>query len=169
VDGVFTDNTTEEINRYQARAGLEVNGFLNSNTWPSLIEEVSPLLAGSTGRPVQALQDTLTVNGYQVEITGEYDAATQEALSRFQSDRGATEVSGMEADQQTWHLLTTQCNSSLPGHYWFDAGIKQHCKRIMHISGEINCFDHLTRMATRQHIHGHFPVSSEAPLRVCGD
>ena len=123
VDGVFTDNTTEEINRFQTQAGLEVNGFLNSNTWPSLVGEVSPLLVGATGRPVQALQDTLSVNGYVVEISGVYDAATQEALSKFQSDRGASVMTGEEVDQQTWHLLTTQCNSSLPGHYWFDAGV----------------------------------------------
>jgi hypothetical protein len=124
VDGVFTDTTTDEISRFQAQSGLEVNGYLNSDTWPSLVGEVSPLLFGATGRPVEALQDTLSVNGYSVEISGEYDAATQEALSRFQSDRGASVTTGQQADDQTWHLLTTQCNSSLPGHYWFDAGMR---------------------------------------------
>ena len=122
VDGIFTDETTDQISRYQAQAGLEVNGYLNSNTWPSLVEEVSPLLLGATGRPVEALQDTLTVNGYPVSISGVFDDMTKDALASFQVDRGASVVNGEEVDEQTWHLLATQCNISLPGHYWFDAG-----------------------------------------------
>jgi hypothetical protein len=122
VDGVFSDLTTEEINKYQAQVGLEVNGYLNGNTWPSLVGEVSPLVVGASGLPVQALQDSLTANGYTVEVTGQYDEATKTALGKFQVDRGASIVSGEEVDDQTWHLLTTECNITTPGHYWFDAG-----------------------------------------------
>jgi len=122
VDGVFTDHTTDEINHYQAQTGLEVNGYLNSKTWPSLVGEVSPLLMGAEGLPVQALQDSLTANGYTVEVTGQYDEATRDALKSFQVNRGDSVVTGEEVTDQTWHLLTTQCNISTPGHYWFDAG-----------------------------------------------
>lgn len=125
VDGIFTDSTTDQIERYQAQVGLEVNGYLNSETWPSLVGEVTPLLVGASGRPVEALQDTLTVNGYPLEISGIFDDVTEDALSRFQTDRGASKVDGKEVDEQSWHLLTTQCNSTLPGHYWFDAGWPQ--------------------------------------------
>ena len=140
VDGVFSDSTTDEISKYQTQAGLVVNGYLNSDTWPTLVSEsgVSPLVVGASGRPVQALQDTLSVSGYPVGISGQYDEATQAALSRFQTDRGASVVSGEEVDEQTWHLLTSQCNSSLPGHYWFDAGRCVCARRCVRLLGLYN-------------------------------
>ncbi|CAE7662910.1 unnamed protein product, partial [Symbiodinium microadriaticum] len=125
-DGVFTDKTTADIEKFQSMAGLPVNGYLNIDTWPSLTAVSSPLTyPSSSGTPVMALQDALSANGYEVAISGEYGDDTVEALARFQSDRGATVTSGMTVDDQTWHLLTTQCNVSMPGYYWFDAGWPQ--------------------------------------------
>lgn len=125
IDGVFTDQTTQDIESFQSLAGLEVDGYLNIDTWPSLTATVTPLTIGSTGLPVMALQDTLTANGFPVAISGDFDAATQTALAQFQSDRGASLTSGEEVDAQTWHLLTTMCNVTIPGHYWVDIGWPQ--------------------------------------------
>ena len=111
--------------RYQELAGLPVNGYLNIDTWPSLTDEVTPLLFGSSGRPVMALQDSLGANGFEIPITGTYDDETASALADFQVARGATVTTGQEVDDQSWHLLTTQCNISMPGHFWFDAGWPQ--------------------------------------------
>lgn len=124
-DGVFTSDTTDEISRFQEQAGLPVNGYLNIDTWPSLTAVVTPLLAGANGTAVYALQDSLTANGFAVPLTGYFDDVTVSALSSFQLDRGASATSGTTVDEQSWHLLTTQCNSSLPGYYWFDAGWPQ--------------------------------------------
>jgi peptidoglycan hydrolase-like protein with peptidoglycan-binding domain len=126
VDGVFTDVTTQQINDFQAAVGLEINGYLNIDTWPSLVATVSPLYAGATGVPVQALQDVLNASGFFVPITGVYDSVTAAALSSFQTQRGASITDGSVTDDQTWHLLTTQCNSSSTGGaFWFDAGWPQ--------------------------------------------
>lgn len=111
--------------RYQELAGLPVNGYLNIDTWPSLTGEATPLSAGASGSPVLALQDALGANGFAVPISGDFDDATTTALAAFQVDRGATVNTGLEVDAQTWHLLATQCNISMPGHFWFDAGWPQ--------------------------------------------
>lgn len=124
-DGVFTSETTDQISRYQDQAGLPINGYLNIDTWPSLTGTVTPLSAGANGRPVMALQDALNANGFATTINGVYDDATVSAVSEFQTARGASLTTGDIVDDQTWHLLTTQCNISLPGHYWFDAGWPQ--------------------------------------------
>jgi peptidoglycan hydrolase-like protein with peptidoglycan-binding domain len=125
-DGIFTSQTTADIESFQAQEGLVVNGYLNIDTWPSLIALASPLTyPSSSGIPITAVQDALCANGYNVPVSGIYDSTTADALSKFQNDRGASVVSGEVVDDQTWHLLTTQCNISQPGHYWFDAGWPQ--------------------------------------------
>jgi hypothetical protein len=125
VNGIFTNETTNEIESFQTQTGLPVNGYLNIDTWPSLISTVTPLKFGAAGRAVQALQDALTANGFNISINGLFDTSTAAALSSFQVARGATITSGAVVDQQTWHLLATQCNISMPGHYWFDSGWPQ--------------------------------------------
>jgi peptidoglycan hydrolase-like protein with peptidoglycan-binding domain len=122
IDGIFSSETTADIESFQKLYGLEVNGYLNIDTWPSLLSTVTPLNIGSQGTPVMALQDVLTANGYVIEITGEYDQFTADVLAKFQLERGASISTGNEVDEQTWHLLTTQCNSTTSDYYWFDAG-----------------------------------------------
>lgn len=123
--GVFSDSTTQDIIDFQALAGLPENGFMNCDSWPTLLDTVTPLSAGATGVPVEALQDGLQWSGYEVAMTGVFDEQTKVALARFQADRGATATGGDIVDAQTWHLITTQCNSTLESHYWFDFGWPQ--------------------------------------------
>ena len=125
VDGVFTDDTTKQIELFQTQvlahlgmrthsthtqthtrthirpharvelrcvalrvrqAGLVVNGFLNADTWPTLLGGVSPLPAGPDAPAVvvQALQDSLAFNGFPTPISGIFDAATSARLASFQ-------------------------------------------------------------------------------------
>ena len=125
-DGVFTSATTDQIKEFQALVGDAVDGYLNIDTWPDLIMVATPLELGATGVAVEALQDTLIWNGFEVVINGVYDDQTANATKQFQLSRGSTLVSGETVDAPTWHLLTTQCNSTgSPGLFWFDAGWPQ--------------------------------------------
>jgi len=140
IDGVFSNQTTADIKAFESMKGLSVDGYLNINSWPSLIATVTPLRAdistsastesnsnsnSNSDLPVAALQDALGVSGFPVAITGKFDPATVDALSKFQSSRQTKETSGTVVDEQTWHLLATQCNATLPGYYWFDVGWPQ--------------------------------------------
>ena len=125
VDGIFTSETTKQIEEFESIYGLEVDGYLNIDSWPTLIDLMSPLEYGSSGLGVEALQDALNWNGFKVIETGVYDEETINATSSFQSLRGASEKTGKTVDYQTWHLLITQCNSTSTPSYWFDAGWPQ--------------------------------------------
>lgn len=127
VDGVFTDQTTADIKEFETKVGLEPDGYLNIDSWPSLMAMVTPLSAETpySELPVAAVQDALGVSGFHVDITGVFDAATTDALSKFQVSRQVSSTSGTVVDEQTWHLLATQCNATLPGYYWFDVGWPQ--------------------------------------------
>ena len=124
VDGIFTDETTEEIVDFQKLVGLEPNGYLNADTWPSLLSLVTPLDLGYTGIEVEGLQELLNVNGQSIAVTGVYDEITAAAVLSFQQlvhTHNATSV----VDEETWHLLITQCNTTVNNYYWFDAGWPQ--------------------------------------------
>lgn len=132
VDGVFTDETTAQIEEFQENTDLEVNGFLNINTWPSLFATVTPTQYYETeGTPVTALQDLLrNTYGYsKVDMDGIYGNNTRDALADFQQRRDLDTTNGETVDAQTWHVLVTDCSNSIhseqPGHYWFDAGWPQ--------------------------------------------
>ena len=130
VDGVFSNETTNQINQFESLEGLTVNGKLNINSWPQLLSSVTPLTNSDNNRvPIEALQDALAVHGFNTTINGSFDEATVQALSKFQIARGASEVSGRIVDSQTWHLLATGCNNTdvvgSPGHFWVDIGWPQ--------------------------------------------
>jgi len=62
VTGILTAQTTADINAFEALFGLTVNGKLNIDSWPTLLGQVTPLVAGqASGLPVEALQ-VKTVN-----------------------------------------------------------------------------------------------------------
>lgn len=125
IDGVFTSETTAQIEEFESIYGLEINGYLNIDTWPTLIDLMSPLEYGSSGLAVEALQDALNWNGFDVTETGVYDEETRNATSTFQLLRGASEITGETVDYQTWNLLITQCNSTNTPSFWYDAGWPQ--------------------------------------------
>ena len=79
---------------------------------------------GETGILVQALQDSLTFNGFQINVTGYFDENTAKQLESFKSSRSLN-TSSPVVDFETWHLLTSGCNSSKNAAFWIDVGWPQ--------------------------------------------
>jgi len=74
---------------------------------------------------VAALQDSLTFNGFSINITGEFDENTANQLQAFKISRDAVNSSRSVVDFETWHLLATGCNSSKAASFWIDVGWPQ--------------------------------------------
>ena len=79
---------------------------------------------GASGILVQALQDSLSFNGLPINITGNFDENTAKQLTAFKISRSMN-TSLPVADFETWHLLTTGCNSSENAAFWIDVGWPQ--------------------------------------------
>lgn len=62
------------------------------------------LRPGSSGSTVRVLQQLLNFKGFKLEIDGEFNLRTQEAVKEFQQMNGL----GMEGivDSQTWYYLS---------------------------------------------------------------
>ncbi len=62
------------------------------------------LRPGSSGSTVRVLQQLLNFKGFNLEIDGEFNPPTQEAVKEFQQMNGL----GMEGivDSQTWYYLS---------------------------------------------------------------
>jgi peptidoglycan hydrolase-like protein with peptidoglycan-binding domain len=62
------------------------------------------LRPGSSGSTVRVLQQLLNFKGFNLEIDGEFNSPTQEAVKEFQQMNGL----GMEGivDSQTWYYLS---------------------------------------------------------------
>jgi peptidoglycan hydrolase-like protein with peptidoglycan-binding domain len=59
---------------------------------------------GSSGSVVRVLQQLLNFKGFTLEVNGQFDLPTQEAVKNFQQIQGLT-VDGM-VDAQTWYHLS---------------------------------------------------------------
>ena len=79
---------------------------------------------GASGILVQALQDSLSFNGLPINITDNFDENTAKQLTAFKISRSMN-TSLPVADFETWHLLTTGCNSSENAAFWIDVGWPQ--------------------------------------------
>jgi hypothetical protein len=74
---------------------------------------------------VEALQDSLTFNGFKTNTTGIFDIGTADQLRAFKRSRGAVNSSLDIVDVETWHLLASGCNSSRSAAFWVDVGWPQ--------------------------------------------
>ncbi|MDY6784269.1 MAG: peptidoglycan-binding protein [Cyanobacteriota bacterium] len=99
ITGNFDRATQEAVARFQQARGLKPDGVVGPRTFaalgstnasepepePSRREAVAPLVRGQQGGRVRSLQQRLSSLGYyQGEITGNFDAATQDAVMTFQ-------------------------------------------------------------------------------------
>ena len=132
-DGVFTSDTTTAIERFQTVAGLNGSGaitagYLNAGTWPALVSTAAHNPVTGSRQLVLALQDALAATGYATPLTGQLDSPTRNNLAALLRERGPPGAAPAPPDMvsaTTWHLLTTGCNSSVSGAFWFDAGWPQ--------------------------------------------
>ncbi|GAA4200571.1 peptidoglycan recognition protein family protein [Actinocatenispora rupis] len=98
-NATFGAATKAAVQDFQAKHGFEVasDGTVTQPTWEALAPRLTP---GSTGDPVKAAQSILAHKGYDLTVTGEYDAATVQAVRAMQRlhHLPATGV----ADTTTW-------------------------------------------------------------------
>lgn len=136
VDGIFESDTKRALEEFQALYRLPVTGVATRETWDALYDayrasltasippravlilppqsESFPLSNGSTSFAVNVLQHMLRelsslYSGLEeVEISGNYDEATEAAVKEFQI-RNRLNPSG-SVDVPTWNAITDQYN-----------------------------------------------------------
>ncbi|MBE9155365.1 peptidoglycan-binding protein [Nodosilinea sp. LEGE 06152] len=109
ISGQFDQPTQLAVEAFQRSNGLKVDGVVGPLTWAALCY---PTLALKTAdeqdysADVLRLQKILVKEGFQAEITGEFDRATDKALRRFQR------YYGLRADgvcgPVTWTMMLGQ-------------------------------------------------------------
>ncbi|WP_460514976.1 penicillin-insensitive murein endopeptidase [Flindersiella endophytica] len=100
-DGVFGSSTTTAVRAFQTAKGLGVDGIVGPQTWGAL---AVTLRSGATGDAVRALQVELNAKRrLSLSVSGTFDAATESAVSTFQSHAGIG-VDGV-AGPITWRNL----------------------------------------------------------------
>lgn len=130
-DGIYKDETEESVRSFQKEYGLYVDGKVSPETWdeivhvyrdlyleiikPDVFREKMILMPGSSGEAVYFMQLMLNCIGSKygnipiLELTGVYDADTQNALNAFK------EISGHEfrsegVDVHFWNAITSEFN-----------------------------------------------------------
>ncbi|MBR6602939.1 MAG: peptidoglycan-binding protein, partial [Clostridia bacterium] len=147
-DGIFNTATEEAVKSFQRIFNLTPDGIVGKATWYKIksifnavkglaelqsegltIEDIdriyqTELALGDEGTQVRALQYYLAVIGYfddeipQVRLTGIFDAATENAVRAFQSQKGLT-TDGI-VGRNTWNAITEsylRIITSLPPEY----------------------------------------------------
>jgi peptidoglycan hydrolase-like protein with peptidoglycan-binding domain len=123
-DGNFDSNLTKFVKEFQARAGVEQDGWIGPDTWGALSKQTTPISqAGAQRQQVLAVQAGLSFNGFATPLTGAYDNATISSVQAFEKSRGEQSTSGTVVSQHLLHLLVTGCNGT--GVFWFDFGWPQ--------------------------------------------
>jgi peptidoglycan hydrolase-like protein with peptidoglycan-binding domain len=96
IDGVFGQDTTEAVLRFQRDRNLVADGIAGTQVYQALGSSPSPgyqpsgrqLGVGDSGADVEELQRRLANLGYfNTSVTGYYGSVTQDAVTRFQQDR----------------------------------------------------------------------------------
>ncbi|WP_252314025.1 peptidoglycan-binding protein [Sinobaca sp. H24] len=110
VSGTFGKDTKAAVTAYQEKHDLAVDGVAG----PQTIGALEVLKHGSTGQPVESLQEDLSDLGlYNIEVDGIYGDKTEKAVTEFQSKSGIS-VDGL-AGPETFgalHTVMTEAPSS---------------------------------------------------------
>ncbi len=135
-DGIFGPETEAGLKDFQRRNGIPITGTANYDTWTRIFDQYLALKPGDTmptavlffptgidaklspgnrGIPVLALQMLLNTpvphyaDHIPVPLTGEYDAATTNAVRQAQKSFQLPETGN--ADRATWEALAYLHNS----------------------------------------------------------
>lgn len=130
VDGIYGDNMTNAVRRFQRQFGLSADGVLGQNTWNKIVSVYeaitagrptavvtpypgSPLRVGATGDSVRFVQSYL--NGVRdapyLNVDGNYGQATARGVAAFQAVSGLTPDGIVGAG--TWPALISAFNAAL--------------------------------------------------------
>lgn len=114
LNGLFDTMTELATVEFQASKGLDDDGLIGNYTWESMILTVRP---GDQDRwAVRAVEDLLKNSyGYDLEIDGNLDEATEVHIRRFQEERCLSFVDGI-VGAETWNALIADVD------YCSDAG-----------------------------------------------
>jgi Putative peptidoglycan binding domain len=98
------DTTTELATvAFQRSKGLDDDGIIGNFTWEALVLTVRP--GDQDSAAVRAVEDLLqTRYGYALDVDGNFDAATEEHIRRFQEERCVSTVDGI-VGMETWNAL----------------------------------------------------------------
>lgn len=112
-DGVCSRQTTTALlYAIQYSLGM-VDGVANGNFGPgtrSGLTSFGPLSAGASGRPVELLQASLTINGFPTTRTGTLDNFTRAQLRAFQELMEIEPT--LVGDYRTWCNLLVSCGDT---------------------------------------------------------
>lgn len=107
--GDFDESTKIAVQEFQYRKGLQVDGWVGSLTWSSLLYPTLSLKekpSSENERYICKLQKLLQKERFQVKINGCFDTTTERALKKFQK-RYYIEPDGI-CGPQTWSTLLGQ-------------------------------------------------------------
>ncbi len=130
-DGIYDEQTAEAVRAFQRIYGMPQTGTVNSQTWEKLTEVYDSyykeilkpdvfrrdyeLIPGSAGAEIYILQVMLNKIGKQylnipfVEITGIYDAPTENSVETFRKVSGSgVQSEGVNAD--LWNDIVSHFN-----------------------------------------------------------
>ena len=114
INDYFDKATKESVIQFQKDNKLKADGIVGPDTWKAINEEIKktlptiiiPLLEGSKGDEVILLQEYLLLIGYKIEINGDYNQATIEAVKLFQRNNNLNDTGIV--NQETWKLIEQQ-------------------------------------------------------------
>ncbi len=129
-DGIYGDNMSAAVRRFQHQFGLSADGILGKNTWEKIVDVVhsmtngsptpvttpypgEPIRVGSSGDYVRFVQSYLNgaSDSPMLNVDGIFGQGTQRAVMIFQA------VSGLKPDgivgPSTWRALVAAFNAAL--------------------------------------------------------
>lgn len=100
VDDEFGETTRAAVKAFQRKHRLSVTGWVDDPDWVVIASSVRK---GEGGWKVRAVQSQLRESGYSVAVDGDFGAATETAVRRFQKAHDIT-ADGIVRGQ-TWNRL----------------------------------------------------------------
>ena len=129
-DGIYGDNMTHAVRRFQEQFGLSADGILGRDTWARIVSVYeamtagrpapvvtrypgSPLRVGASGDSVRFVQSYLNgIHGTpHLNVDGIYGQGTARSVAAFQAVSGLTPDGIVGA--ATWPAMITAFNASL--------------------------------------------------------
>jgi flagellum-specific peptidoglycan hydrolase FlgJ len=132
VTGTYADKTIAAVRAFQNREGLDETGEVDSRTFDKLTPNAKP---GDRGLQVRAVQTLLTLHEQPAGIYDDFDAATEEAVKKFQDAAGLKETG--EVDRDTWDALFAgpSTGPTVSETDQFLATIAPHAQENFHLHG----------------------------------
>ena len=104
-DGKYGPRTENAVRKFQAAAGLNVDGIAGPDTRRAIDEADTSNAVLRRGLPVRRAQSILARNGYEVPVDGTYGPSTEAAVKVLQEKHGLP-ANGI-IDTGTWTAISS--------------------------------------------------------------